>query len=112
MPVLKVSRPGCYPGRTKIARTMQAAVPRTMLDTALRRQCPERKMAREVCAYGERLSDTFKFASDPPFEKTYADYKILLDVLDGENSKRASNTSATRSSPRPPRGARSRPRCM
>jgi hypothetical protein len=46
---------------------------------------PERKMAREVCAYGERLSDTFKFASDPPFENTYADYKILLDVLDGEN---------------------------
>jgi len=47
--------------------------------------CPERKMARELCAYGERLSESFKFASDPPFEKTYADYKILLDVLDGEN---------------------------
>lgn len=47
--------------------------------------CPERKLARELCAYGERLSDTFKFASDPPFEKSYADYKILLDVLDGEN---------------------------
>jgi hypothetical protein len=46
---------------------------------------PERKKARELCAYGERLSDSFKFASDPPFEKTYADYKILLDVLDGEN---------------------------
>ena len=40
VPVLKVSRPGCYPGRTKFARTMQAAVPRTMLNTALRRhQC-------------------------------------------------------------------------
>jgi hypothetical protein len=47
--------------------------------------CPERRMAREICAYGERLSDTFKFASDPPFEKSYADYKVLLDVLDGEN---------------------------
>jgi hypothetical protein len=47
--------------------------------------CPERKMARELCAYGERLSESFKFASDPPFEKTYADYKILLDVVDGEN---------------------------
>jgi hypothetical protein len=47
--------------------------------------CPERKLARDLCAYGERLSDSFKFASDPPFENTYADYKILLDVLDGEN---------------------------
>ena len=45
--------------------------------------CPERKLARELCAYGERLSDTFKFSSDPPFENTYADYKVLLDVLDG-----------------------------
>src|SRR5262249_36329451 len=46
---------------------------------------PERKQARELCAYGEKLSDSFKFASDPPFEKTYADYKVLLDVLDGHN---------------------------
>jgi|SRR5262245_318582 len=48
-------------------------------------QCPERKLAREICEYGERLGETFKFASDPPFEKTYADYKVLLEVLDGEN---------------------------
>src|SRR5207248_3485939 len=47
--------------------------------------CPERKLARELCAYGEKLSDNFKFASDPPFERTYADYKILLDVLDDHN---------------------------
>jgi hypothetical protein len=47
--------------------------------------CPERKLARELCAYGEKLSDSFKFSSDPPFENTYADYKILLDVLEGEN---------------------------
>lgn len=46
---------------------------------------PERTLARELCAYGEKLSDSFKFASDPPFEKSYADYKVLLDVLDGEN---------------------------
>ncbi|HEX3147431.1 MAG TPA: hypothetical protein VHR66_05065 [Gemmataceae bacterium] len=49
--------------------------------------CPERKLARELCAYGAGLSESFKFASDPPFEKSYADYKILLDVLDGENVK-------------------------
>ncbi len=46
---------------------------------------PERTLARGLCEYGERLSDTFKFASDPPFEKSYADYKILLEVLDGVN---------------------------
>jgi hypothetical protein len=45
--------------------------------------CPERTLARDLCAYGEKLSDSFKFAADPPFEKTYADYKVLLDVLDG-----------------------------
>jgi len=47
--------------------------------------CPERKLARELCMYGSKLSDTFKFASDPPFENSYVDYKILLDALDGEN---------------------------
>jgi hypothetical protein len=46
---------------------------------------PERRQARELCAYGEKLSDTFKFASDPPFENSYADYKVLLDVLDGRD---------------------------
>jgi len=46
---------------------------------------PERKQARELCAYGEKLSDSFKFTSDPPFEKTYADYKVLLDILDGQD---------------------------
>jgi hypothetical protein len=46
---------------------------------------PERKLARELCAYGEKLSDSFKFSSDPPFERTYADYKVLLDTLDGVN---------------------------
>lgn len=45
--------------------------------------CPERKLARDLCAYGERLSDSFKFSSDPPFENSYADYKVLFDVLDG-----------------------------
>lgn len=47
--------------------------------------CPERKLARELCAYGERLSESFQYASDPPFEKSYADYKVLLDIMDGEN---------------------------
>lgn len=36
-------------------------------------KCPERKLANELCAYGEKLSDSFKFASDPPFENSYAE---------------------------------------
>jgi hypothetical protein len=47
--------------------------------------CPERRLARELAAYGEKLSPSFKFASDPPFENTYADYKVLFDTLDGES---------------------------
>jgi hypothetical protein len=44
--------------------------------------CPERSLARQLAAYGEKLSDNFKFASDPPFENSYSDYRILLNVLD------------------------------
>src|SRR5262249_6091456 len=38
--------------------------------------------ARELCAYGERLSPTFKQEADPPFEESYRDYRILLDLFD------------------------------
>ena len=47
--------------------------------------CPERGLARELCAYGEQLGDTFKYEADPPFEKNYADYKVLLETIDGIN---------------------------
>jgi hypothetical protein len=40
-------------------------------------------LARELCAYGEKLSGHFKQEADPPFERTYADYKILLEVTGG-----------------------------
>jgi hypothetical protein len=43
----------------------------------------ELKMARGLCAYGEKLSSQFRQEADPPFERTYADYKILLDITDG-----------------------------
>jgi hypothetical protein len=42
-------------------------------------------LARELCAYGERLSSTFKQEADPPFEETYRDYRILLDLFDRVN---------------------------
>mgnify|MGYP007070997070 CR=1 FL=1 len=43
-----------------------------------------RKLARELCEYGKRLSTTLNYPGDPPFENTYADYLVLLTLLDGE----------------------------
>ena len=40
-------------------------------------------LARELCAYGEKLAPQFRHEADPPFERTYADYKILLEVTGG-----------------------------
>jgi hypothetical protein len=40
--------------------------------------------ARELCAYGVRLSHRFQYAGEPPFENQYRDYGIYLDVLAGE----------------------------
>src|SRR5207302_819703 len=33
-------------------------------------------LARDLCAYGERLASHFRHEADPPFERTYADYKV------------------------------------
>jgi hypothetical protein len=44
---------------------------------------PEVLLARDLCAYGERLSTQFRNESDPPFERTYADYKVLLEIIAG-----------------------------
>jgi hypothetical protein len=40
-------------------------------------------LARQLCSYGERLQTHFKQDADPPFENTYADYRVLLEILDG-----------------------------
>jgi hypothetical protein len=44
---------------------------------------PELEMAIGLCAYGERLAGHFRHDADPPFENTYADYKVLLQTLTG-----------------------------
>jgi hypothetical protein len=46
---------------------------------------PELDLARELCAYGKRLSPRFQYAGDPPFENQYHDYAVYLDVLAGVN---------------------------
>ena len=44
---------------------------------------PELGLARELCAYGRRLSGRFLGQADPPFEEQYAAYGTYLDVLAG-----------------------------
>jgi hypothetical protein len=44
----------------------------------------ELNMARELCAYGRRLSPQFQYPGNPPFENQYHDYGIYLDALAGE----------------------------
>jgi hypothetical protein len=44
---------------------------------------PALGMARQLCAYGERLSTHFQHEADPPFEKTYSDYRVLMEIFDG-----------------------------
>jgi hypothetical protein len=39
--------------------------------------------ARELCDYGERLSPQFQYEGAPPFERTYHDIGVFIDVLRG-----------------------------
>lgn len=43
----------------------------------------ELTLARELCAYGEKLSPGLRGSNDPPFDDTYADYKAYLNVVAG-----------------------------
>jgi hypothetical protein len=45
----------------------------------------ELQMARELCAYGRRLSPRFQYESEPPFEDQYRDYGVYLAVLAGDD---------------------------
>ena len=47
--------------------------------------CEELKLARELCAYGRKLSSRFQFHADPPFENQYADYDVFLSILTGDD---------------------------
>jgi hypothetical protein len=45
----------------------------------------ELKLARELCAYGKKLSPRFGFNTDPPFENQYVDYDAYLSILTRED---------------------------
>jgi len=45
--------------------------------------CPELQLARDLCAYGKKLSPKFLYPSDPPFDKQYHDYDVYLGILTG-----------------------------
>ncbi|HEV2948873.1 MAG TPA: hypothetical protein VGX70_15985 [Gemmataceae bacterium] len=52
-------------------------------------QGEERRLARELCDYGKRLSPRFQNPGEPPFENQYQDYSIYLAALDGEAVEQA-----------------------
>jgi hypothetical protein len=45
----------------------------------------EINLARELCAYGQRLSSRFQYPGDPPFENQYRDYDVFLAILQGDS---------------------------
>jgi hypothetical protein len=47
--------------------------------------CEELYLARELCAYGRRLSERFRHRSDPPFTDMYEAYDRYLSILTGED---------------------------
>jgi hypothetical protein len=47
--------------------------------------CDELGLARELCAYGKRLSPRFRGRSEPPFEDLYEAHDRYLSILTGED---------------------------
>jgi hypothetical protein len=47
--------------------------------------CPELALARELCAYGKRLTGRFLNPGDPPFEDLYGAHDRYLAILQGES---------------------------
>ncbi len=43
------------------------------------------QMAKDLCRYGQRLADDFKYAGDPPFESTYEDHELFFSGLLNED---------------------------
>jgi hypothetical protein len=46
--------------------------------------CPEMGLARELCAYGAKLSNRFQGPTDPPFEDLYRSHNLYLGALAGD----------------------------
>ena len=47
--------------------------------------CEEMHLARELCAYGKRLSPRFRGRSEPPFEDLYESHDRYVAILTGED---------------------------
>lgn len=47
------------------------------------------QMAKDLCRYGQRLADDFKYAGDPPFESTYDDHVPFFSGLLNEETPAA-----------------------
>jgi hypothetical protein len=49
---------------------------------------PENALARELCAYGRKLSPGLQGHNDPPFDENYDDYLAFLNVIAGVDVER------------------------
>ncbi|HLW64060.1 MAG TPA: hypothetical protein VKS79_01995 [Gemmataceae bacterium] len=43
------------------------------------------RLARELCAYGKKLSPTLQYQGTPPFEKIYEDIDVYLSIILGDD---------------------------
>jgi hypothetical protein len=81
--------PGLIAGRDWLFEDEFAHVDVSHLSSAVQMSinltpCPELTMARELCAYGSRLTPRLRYPGDPPFEDQYRDYGVYLAILAGE----------------------------
>ena len=47
----------------------------------------ELDLARELCAYGQRIAPRLQYPGDPPFEDQYRDYGVYLATLAGDRTE-------------------------
>jgi hypothetical protein len=47
----------------------------------------ELDLARELCAYGQRIAPRLRYPGDPPFEDQYRDYGVYLATLAGDHTE-------------------------
>jgi hypothetical protein len=66
-------------------------------------------MARELCAYGRRLSPRFRQPGDPPFEDLYADHDVYLAALAGDDAEAALDHFRAKAADADPEEAGTRP---
>jgi hypothetical protein len=69
----------------------------------------ELALARELCAYGERLTPAFQPRGEPPFDDLYRDHTVYLAALAGDEPDRAVAHFRAKAAAADPEGDGTRP---